>query len=526
MPDHSSLWLQKHATLLQGMRRGIEKESLRVDAQGQLAQTPHPLSLGSALTHPHLTTDYSEALLELITPATLCIAETLDFLADLHRFTVAHLPDEMLWVHSMPCFLGEDQSVPLAQYGTSATGQMKTVYRHGLGMRYTRRMQTIAGIHYNLSFPEVFWQAWREQQHSALSLRSFIDTAYFGLLRNFQRSSWLLIYLLGASPAVCASFMRHRPHHLQPLSAHTLFLPWATSLRMSDIGYQNTLQADLHISYNQLNDYLHGLEQAIHTPFPAFTALGVRNPQGQWLQLNDHLLQIENEYYGLIRPKRSPRPDERPGRALQQRGVEYIEMRCVDLNPFCPLGIDVDDAHFLEIFALYCVLQPSPFFDQTELDCLTENQKRMTQQGRQESLSLCFYQDQTAVERPFQMQALILLEEMQTIAAALDQAHATSQYTRALASAKDRVRHPDTCYSARILERMHQTSSSFFDLASEQSRQHDLHWRQQPLAPARQQHFEVLGQHSLLAQQQIEKEQQGISLETYLQQYFHDGISG
>ena len=84
------------AALRQGLR-GIEKESLRVTRDGTLATTPHPRTFGSALTHPLITTDYSEALIELITPAEHDVARTLEQLDDLHRFAYAHLGSELLW---------------------------------------------------------------------------------------------------------------------------------------------------------------------------------------------------------------------------------------------------------------------------------------------------------------------------------------------------------------------------------------------------------------------------------------------
>lgn len=140
------------------IKRGIEKEALRVTTDGLLAQNPHPYNLGSALTHPHITTDYSESLLEFITPAVESIDDTLDFLQQLHRYTATELTAQNIWPASMPCALQGNDSVPIAQYGSSVQGQMKHTYRRGLDMRYGRIMQSIAGIHFNFSLPDSFWQ--------------------------------------------------------------------------------------------------------------------------------------------------------------------------------------------------------------------------------------------------------------------------------------------------------------------------------------------------------------------------------
>ena len=198
---------------LKGVRRGIEKESLRVQPDGQLALTPHPGALGSALTHPNITTDFSESQVELITGVHSGVEEALEELADVHRFTYGVLDaagDERLWVSSMPCGLPTDETIPLGRYGSSNVGRAKSVYRMGLGHRYGRRMQTISGIHYNWSLPGVS------------------SEQYFGLIRNFRRHAFLLLYLFGASPALCSSFVGDRSHALQPLGESSMYMPHGT----------------------------------------------------------------------------------------------------------------------------------------------------------------------------------------------------------------------------------------------------------------------------------------------------------
>lgn len=474
-------WLAPRAGVLAGMRRGLEKESLRVQPDGHLAQTPHAAAFGSALTHPYITTDYSESLLELITPATTSIAETLGFLDDLHRFIYTHLGNEELWVNSMPCILGDDDSIPLAQYGHSNIGRMKTLYRRGLGVRYGRRMQTIAGIHYNLSFPDSFWQAWQEKLGNTQSLADFRSEKYFGLVRNFQRRSWLLLYLLGASPAVCGSFLRGREHKLQECGRGTLYLPNATSLRMSSLGYQNSVQSDLKVSYNGLDEYVRDLSHAIHTPYAPFEQIGLRDANGDYQQINTNILQIENEYYGLIRPKRTTERGERPTTALSRRGVEYVELRCVDLNPFQPSGIDVTSAHFLEVFALHCLLSDSPPFTGIEYAGLPHNQQDMVEHGRDPDLRLQVGGESVL----FREQAERLLDELAELAPLLDAAHGTLAYSQAIAQESRKLHEPGLTYSATIVRELREHDCSFFEFAQQTARKHGEHFRQRPLPLAR-----------------------------------------
>jgi glutamate--cysteine ligase len=328
-------------TLL-GIRRGIEKESLRALPGGGLALTPHPIALGSALTHPHITTDYSESQLELITGVHAGVDDVLTELTEIHQAVYRALADERLWVSSMPCGLPTDETIPIGRYGSSNVGRAKSIYRMGLGQRYGRRMQTISGIHYNWSLPGVS------------------TDGYFGAIRNFRREGWLLLYLFGASPALCDSFVHGREHGLERLSEHSLYLPHATSLRMGRLGYQSDAQASIAVSYNCLESYAASLQAALSQPYPAYEAIGVQTPGGDYNQLSTSLLQIENEFYSTIRAKRVIRSGERPLHALRERGVEYIEVRLMDLDPFEPVGIGADAIRVLDAFLLHCLKSDSP----------------------------------------------------------------------------------------------------------------------------------------------------------------------
>ncbi len=510
-------WLSPQAATLRGMRRGLEKESLRVTPDGRLAQTPHPVAIGSALTHPWITTDYSEALIELITPATESIAETLGFLDDIHRHVYAHLGDEALWVNSMPCLLGDDSDIPLAQYGRSNSGRLKTLYRRGLGVRYGRKMQTIAGIHYNLSFPDAFFQAWQAQVGDTGSLQDFRSARYFGLVRNFQRQSWLLLYLLGASPAVCASFLRGREHRLMASDDGTLYLPGATSLRMSSLGYQNSVQSELRVSYNGLDEYVRDLSHAIRTPYPPFEAIGLRDAAGEYQQLSTNVLQIENEYYGLVRPKRTTASGERPTQALSRRGVEYVELRCVDLNPFEPIGIDSTSAHFLEVFALHCLLRDAPPFADSEYRCLPKNQQEVVERGRDPALVLHF----CGREARFQDLAHELMAELREVAPLLDAAHGTTEYSAAIAREAEKLDAPERTGSARVLAALREGEQSFFQFARASAQASAAHFRARPLPAVREAEFKAAAQDSLAAQARIEQADT-LPFEEYLAAYLRD----
>src|SRR6218665_2002779 len=348
------------ADALRGMRCGIEKEGLQPLPSPGLALTPPPLALGSALTHPLITTDYSESQLELITGAHRGVQQCLDELTEVHQFVHPTLKDsgEVLWASSMPCGLPTDETIPLARYGSSNIGRAKSVYRMGLGDRYGRRMQTISGIHYNWSLPGV-------------------DSGqYFALIRNFRRHAFVLLYLFGASPALCPCYVQGREHRLQQMAGgNALYLPHATSLRMGRLGYQSEAQARLAVSYNGLQGYADSLHEALTQPYPAYERVGLRKPGGDYNQLGTSLLQIENEFYGSIRPKRSVRTGERPLHALRERGVEYVEVRLMDLDPFVPVGITAATMRLLDVFLLHCLLSDSPPDTSEEIAELQHNQQ-------------------------------------------------------------------------------------------------------------------------------------------------------
>ena len=512
----SKLEYPEYRQTITGIRRGIEKESLRVSSDGHLAQSPHPKGLGAALTHPAITTDYSEALLELITPAYTDINETLTHLRNSHIYTYQQIQDELLWVNSMPCIMSGDENIPIAQYGSSNIGKMKTIYRQGLGLRYGRLMQTISGIHYNFSLPEGFWAAYQQTEKNQHTLQDFTSASYFDLVRNFQRFNPLLIYLFGASPALCASFVQGNAHNLHShINENTLHRPFATSLRMSDLGYQNDAQSRIQVNYNSLPDYARTLRDTMHSSYAPYENMGLKS-KGQYQQLNTNILQIENEYYGQIRPKRTTASGERPTSALLSRGVEYIEMRCLDLNPFLDVGIDEEQMRFLDIFGLYCLLKPSAPLSTEERNNITDNHQVVVMEGRSPEARM-----KTLDGTPsFTEWAKRIWEELPSIAALLDGAYGTRQYQKTLDRQYEKIIDSSQTPSARILAELEQNKISFFEFAMYQSQRNKNHFRQMVLLTKDEDYYKQAAQDSIKQQQSLE-ENDAMPFETYLERYLN-----
>jgi glutamate--cysteine ligase len=495
--------------------RGIEKESLRVDADGNLARTPHPAGLGSALTNRFITTDFSEALLEFVTPALPSTWEALQRICDIHQFTYQHLGDELLWGASMPCVIHGDTRIPLARYGSSNVGRMKTIYRRGLGHRYGRPMQTIAGVHFNYSLPESFWPAYSEVLGVDDTCQAFRSRQYLGLVRNFRRFGWLVLYLFGASPALCKSFAGDRELDMPSLNVDTWFEPYGTSLRMSDLGYTNQTQAGIAISLNSLDEYIRDLGAATRTPEPAYEAIGVR-VDGEYQQLNTNKLQIENEYYSPIRPKRVAKSGERPTTALHRGGIEYVEIRSLDLNVFDPAGINQNTMRFMEAFLIYCLIEESPLFQPKVFAESASNQSLVAKQGRDPALRLA----RDGRDVLLQDWAREIVSKVAPVAELIDRGEHAGSYGDAVAEMAARVADPDRTPSARLLHELRDAGAGFFEFALEVARGHKDYFNSiAPLPDDRARELEREARISIERQNEIEAAD-GISFEEYLARYF------
>jgi glutamate--cysteine ligase len=503
--------------VLRGGRKGVERESLRVTPDGEIVQTPHPRALGAPLTNEHITTDFSESLIELVTPPFGETWELLQYLCDIHQFVYQHLGDELLWSTSMPASIANDASIPLAQFGKSNIGRMKTIYRHGLGVRYGRIMQAISGVHFNYSFSPALWNVLGHVNESTLPLQDFTSAQYFSVLRNYRRHGWLILYLFGTSPAVSKSFFAGRDSELPSLDQDTLYEPFGTSLRMSDVGYRNKNQATVSVSVNSLDEYVRDLSRAISTPYPPYEKIGVK-VDGEYRQLNANILQIENEYYSYIRPKRVARSGERPSKALQRAGVEYVEVRALDVSAFDPVGVNQNKLRFLEAFLGLCLLRESEPIGRNEQEALDENHLKVARRGREPGLTL----NREGRSYPMVDWARELLDAMQGICEMLDQGEPGKPYAAALDQQRSKLDDVERTPSARLLTEMRNTGESFFQLSQRMSKLHkDYFLGLYPPNERRLAEFASAAQESHEAQERIEASDK-VDLDAYLAAYAAD----
>lgn len=502
--------------LLKGGLIGLEKEALRVGADGSIAQTPHPANLGSALTHPWITTDFSEALIELITPPSAVLSELLHFLRNTHAYVYSHIGEEILWGASMPCIVSAAKGIPIAEYGDSNAGFMKHVYRRGLGYRYGRVMQVIAGIHFNYSVNEALWPVLQAMEANSWPHQEFVSTSYFSMIRNLQRFGWLIPYLFGASPAVCMSYLGGQPTDMEAFDNSTYYYPYATSMRMGDIGYQNKkgLEAGFKACYHDLKSYIVSLTHAIETPCPKYEAIGVV-VGGEYRQLNANILQIENEYYTTVRPKQAPINNEKPTLALRDRGVQYVELRSLDVNAYDPLGINEQQLRFLEAFMLLCLFQNSPSISSYESWEIDRNLSVTARKGRDPSLIL----QRQGRGIPLNVWAAELCDVMQGFSECLDADEAGSPYGDALQRQRESIEDAERTPASQVLAEMRENRESFHDFAKRLSIKHARYFKQIELPKDEATFFIETARKSAEKQRAMELADT-LSFEQYLANYF------
>ncbi|SMN16502.1 Glutamate--cysteine ligase [uncultured Candidatus Thioglobus sp.] len=488
---------------------GIEKEGLRISRKGGLSQAPHPDSLGCALTHPNITTDFSESLLELVTPPLSSAKEVLDFLQDTQHYLYCRLPkDQNFWPASMPCVIRGETFIPIAQYGSSNRGKMKTVYRQGLANRYGSVMQTIAGIHFNYSISQDFI----EKACRLTLIGQSKDEAYMALTRNVVRYGWIIPYLFGASPAVCKSFLKgYHQHSLIEFNKSTLYEPYATSLRMGDIGYQNLREdeAGVKANYNSLSYYVHSLKAGMAASCSEYEKIGIKK-NGKYQQLNANILQIENEYYASVRPKPIIKSGQKPLDSLSDDGIAYIELRSLDLNPSLPMGIDEPQIHFLEVFLLFCLLKNSPAISTREQVEIDNNDQLVAHEGRKPGLMLKYQLSEISIAEL----GSELTTELHLCAGLFGDA-----YIKDVSNIARRFDNPELTPSAQTLTRMKNKNQGFFDDTNAFAKQYRREFLSNDI---NQVHFNYLDeqvQQSCKSQQAIE-ESDTMSFDQYLTQYF------
>ena len=435
--------------------RGIERESLRVDHEGCISQKNHPKNLGSPLTSKNITTDFAEALVEIVTP-TFESAEALhDHLNFLHRFLYSEMDKEILWNFSMPCSFQDEQEIRIAEYGGTNSGMLKHIYRKGLRLRYGSIMQCVSGIHYNFSISHESWKTLNRNLN-----QDFINKRYLGTIRNIKRNFWFLLERLGASPIANESYLYGRKHSLDKCHEDDLFLPNATSLRMSEVGYQSSIQDSLKISYNNLDEFIEAILKGIKTPVQEFKDIGLFDSNGIPQQISTGILQIENELYDIIRPKRSGPSGSRPATLLKEAGIEYLELRGIDVNPFIPEGIDTNKMKLLDIYIIHSLISESPFISHDEVEEIKANQRTIVRNGRSKDVGLI----RNGILVPLSEIRNTFLAELEQTALALE------EYSEGYLNAFNAEMSIDLLPSEKIMQEIKSRNLSFQDYGLEQSK--------------------------------------------------------
>lgn len=491
--------------LLKDCLNGIEREALRVTEGGFIALTPHPIAFGSPLTNRQITTDYSEALIELITPASENITSTLETLKKIHCFAYENLSSEVLWNSSMPCVFDSHKEVPIAYYGISSLAETKHVYRKGLALRYGQEMQCIAGVHYNFSFAQKIWRILEGQGEFAGISEDFQSSFYLSLIRNFYRYSWLLVYLFGASPVIDKSFFRNyqKKIALDRFDDQTLYLPYSTSLRMSKYGYQSSAQAKIIPSYNTLDSYTSSILKAISTSSLYYTKLGLYK-HNKRVQLNTNILQLENEHYSSIRPKRITLSGESPLQALVSRGIQYVEVRLLDINPFEPTGLDEPELYFINVFLIYCAMQESKPMDRSEYNKCCKNFRRVVLEGRKPGLALEKNDNSKKINMAYW--GLEMMKSIAPIADLLDKQQDSKHFTNAVNKQVEKIEDVSLTPSFKVLDTMIKRNESFNEFCLRKSKEHQQFFSENQLSAKDSIIFAEEVKRSILQRKEIESE--------------------
>jgi len=360
-------------------------------------------------------------------------------------------------------------------------------------------MQAIAGVHFNYSLPSEFWPAFQNDDEDRGELQDFINDRYFALIRNFKRFGWMIPLLFGNSPAVCKSFLAGRTTRFHQMQRGTFYLPYATSLRMSDIGYKNKNQSALLVSHDDLKSYISDLRRALKLPYPEYEAIGTRDGD-KIIQLTTSVLQIENEYYSYIRPKRTTLPGERPSDALEKRGVEYVEVRALDVNCLEPTGVSIQQLYFTEVLVLFCLLESSANLTAEELHEIEYNELTVALRGRTPGLELVRNGGRVSLRD----WSLEICARVQPLAAHLDAHMGSSVYQDAVARQVEALNDMELLPSARVLATLRESQSEFHSYTRELSLKHRADFRARPPGAEVTQEFDSLAAASHAEQARLE----------------------
>lgn len=504
---------------LSKMKVGLEKEGLRVISSGNMAADQHPKSLGSKLTNDFITTDYSESLLELITPPIIDSEKAMTWLENIHKFTYNKINDSnLIWPSSMPCEILSNDEIKVADYGKSNIGKLKTVYRVGLGHRYGKEMQVIAGLHYNTSFSREFWALLHKEESSDEELKDFINRRYFDAIRNFKKYSWLLIYLFGASPVIDKSFLKNKKHELKELNSSDFYLPYATSLRMGGLGYTNSNQSEIFVCFNKLSSYIESLNCASITPSSTYEQIGMMK-DGKYKQLSTSHLQVENEFYSTIRPKRVPGNDQSVIQALKEEGIEYLELRLLDINPFAPVGIDLDQMNFLDAFILFCLLENSPLCTKESHLEDEYNKSAIVDKGRDPKLLLKKDNQDISVKD----WSLEVFSKIKMVAKLIDDANGDSKVEQSCSLEEKKAIDSSLTPSAKVLAELTNKNITFKEFNLELSKNHKNFFSSMKFTSKVMELLEESIPSSINKQKSIEDSEE-LEFSEYLSKYLKDRV--
>lgn len=509
--------LGKHQSSLKEVNIGLERETLRINQKtGRISDKGHPEAIGSALTHSNITTDFSESLLEFVTDPVDSPEAALTDLNHIQRFILEKLDEELFWPNSMPPYIESEDEIKIGYYGTSNDGKMKSLYRKGLSLRYGKMMQVISGIHYNFSLKDHLLDAFQvalaaqSPAHAsveAMSLQQFKTDRYLHACRNISRYGFVIPFLLGASPVMDKSFLRGKENPFASLNASDSYLEKGESLRLSDIGYGNN-KCHFDVSFNTIEAFTKNIQFAITTPCNIFSQIPVVE-NGEYNQINNHILQIENEYYASVRPKQIMRAGENFLTALNRRGIEYIELRSIDINPLVAEGIGIEEMRFIQLLMTASILTDAPELSQKEYEHNQKNMKAVAKRG------LDLDQAFTVAESTMTLKESILavLRWLTPLAPILGE-----KYQAALETMYARVEDPSLLPSQQVLSMLKESGTSyqaFFLAQAKRLYQEEF----APLAEEKRVAFEVSAVKSVEKQRAIEAEPQ-IPFAQYLDNYF------
>lgn len=334
---------------------GIEREGLRVDYEGKLSTNPHPEVFGYKMKNPYITTDFSESQLELITPTFSTTKETYNFLNALYDIVAMEIKDEYIWPQSMPAIIPEDKDIPIAQFCGCEEGQTARKYREELLLKYGGKRQLISGIHYNFSFNENIIKKLYENSSKCKDYKTFKDDIYLKVTRNYLRYRWLLIYLLGCTGVVHETYQEECVKQLKEISKGSFSNEGALSYRNSECGYKNKI--DLYPNYNSVKDYVDSINKFIDEDF-----------------IDNH-----KELYAPIRLK--AKDPKSLLNSLMNDGINYLEYRSIDINPFEKGGIALNDLYFMNIFNLFLLIEDESNYENWQQEALN-NQNIIATHGQ------------------------------------------------------------------------------------------------------------------------------------------------